>query len=184
MYHRAASLVVKSAGAGRGDVPVGPADQRVQLPPVVQAIMAHDPPRGDAVVVVGSGQRELGDDLQDYEAAVGGLQLHVHIAIQFTVDERDLPVDARAGGPPPAGCDLVDAGRPVQPRVGGQVAGQPSVGADRKSTRLNSSHRTISYAVFCLKKKTTLRDDKGFKERTTQLLMYVLAPMLLFVAWR
>src|SRR5437867_9268799 len=27
-------------------------------------------------------------------------------------------------------------------------------GLDRKSTRLNSSHRTISYAVFCLKKKT------------------------------
>src|SRR5207248_9327195 len=29
------------------------------------------------------------------------------------------------------------------------LEGQP----DRKSTRLNSSHRTISYAVFCLKKK-------------------------------
>src|SRR5437867_7543328 len=28
---------------------------------------------------------------------------------------------------------------------------------DRKSTRLNSSHRTISYAVFCLKKKIRLR---------------------------
>src|SRR5438067_8733455 len=27
--------------------------------------------------------------------------------------------------------------------------------ADRKSTRLNSSHVSISYAVFCLKKKTT-----------------------------
>src|SRR5256885_11317354 len=27
---------------------------------------------------------------------------------------------------------------------------------DRKSTRLNSSHLVISYAVFCLKKKTTL----------------------------
>src|SRR5207248_5756155 len=27
------------------------------------------------------------------------------------------------------------------------------VHTDRKSTRLNSSHRTISYAVFCLKKK-------------------------------
>src|SRR5437867_12984758 len=26
-------------------------------------------------------------------------------------------------------------------------------GLDRKSTRLNSSHRTIAYAVFCLKKK-------------------------------
>src|SRR5437879_8565062 len=29
----------------------------------------------------------------------------------------------------------------------------PSVRPDRKSTRLNSSHRCISYAVFCLKKK-------------------------------
>ena len=28
-------------------------------------------------------------------------------------------------------------------------------GIDRKSTRLNSSHVVISYAVFCLKKKTT-----------------------------
>src|SRR5688500_19343448 len=28
---------------------------------------------------------------------------------------------------------------------------------DRKSTRLNSSHLVISYAVFCLKKKTTLK---------------------------
>src|SRR2546430_9035715 len=28
--------------------------------------------------------------------------------------------------------------------------------ADRKSTRLNSSHSQISYAVFCLKKKNTL----------------------------
>src|SRR5207248_8162839 len=34
---------------------------------------------------------------------------------------------------------------------GGPHAGRD--GADRKSTRLNSSHRTISYAVFCLKKK-------------------------------
>src|SRR5207249_5305840 len=29
-------------------------------------------------------------------------------------------------------------------------------GLDRKSTRLNSSHVSISYAVFCLKKKTTM----------------------------
>src|SRR6266487_4221915 len=29
-----------------------------------------------------------------------------------------------------------------------------SSGSDRKSTRLNSSHPSISYAVFCLKKKT------------------------------
>src|SRR5699024_11667464 len=30
-------------------------------------------------------------------------------------------------------------------------------GGDRKSTRLNSSHVSISYAVFCLKQKTTRR---------------------------
>src|SRR5689334_24066749 len=30
-----------------------------------------------------------------------------------------------------------------------------SVATDRKSTRLNSSHSSISYAVFCLKKKKT-----------------------------
>src|SRR5205807_9951007 len=30
--------------------------------------------------------------------------------------------------------------------------------ADRKSTRLNSSHLVISYAVFCLKKKNNSRD--------------------------
>src|SRR3712207_7073936 len=31
--------------------------------------------------------------------------------------------------------------------------------ADRKSTRLNSSHANISYAVFCLKKKKVNRDS-------------------------
>src|SRR3712207_7916116 len=33
---------------------------------------------------------------------------------------------------------------------------EPCVARDRKSTRLNSSHANISYAVFCLKKKKTL----------------------------
>src|SRR3712207_8980799 len=33
--------------------------------------------------------------------------------------------------------------------------GETSANADRKSTRLNSSHANISYAVFCLKKKKT-----------------------------
>src|SRR5438034_10141535 len=43
------------------------------------------------------------------------------------------------------------------PHGGGDAAGAPDLvdGAqDRKSTRLNSSHTVISYAVFCLKKKT------------------------------
>src|SRR3712207_7792410 len=34
-----------------------------------------------------------------------------------------------------------------------EVVGEAADGADRKSTRLNSSHANISYAVFCLKKK-------------------------------
>src|SRR5438876_5620665 len=34
---------------------------------------------------------------------------------------------------------------------------------DRKSTRLNSSHPSISYAVFCLKKKKTETKDKRYK---------------------
>src|SRR5690242_21450651 len=33
-------------------------------------------------------------------------------------------------------------------------------GGDRKSTRLNSSHMSISYAVFCLKKKKKEENDK------------------------
>src|SRR5437763_4229940 len=51
---------------------------------------------------------------------------------------------------------------PVRPAAddGGEHAqsagefGADVVVEDRKSTRLNSSHRCISYAVFCLKKKT------------------------------
>src|SRR5690606_40353037 len=45
-----------------------------------------------------------------------------------------------------------------QVQVGGQVADRvetPLLAGDRKSTRLNSSHVKISYAVFCLKKKKT-----------------------------
>src|SRR2546426_6965300 len=35
----------------------------------------------------------------------------------------------------------------------------PTVSRDRKSTRLNSSHLVISYAVFCLKKKKRTKND-------------------------
>src|SRR5947199_4960252 len=46
-----------------------------------------------------------------------------------------------------------------EPRYGSRGRGDPRLagganrGSDRKSTRLNSSHLGISYAVFCLKKK-------------------------------
>src|SRR3712207_7877352 len=58
----------------------------------------------------------------------------------------------RAGGQQqrarPAGGDVA----PDQP----QRRDQAQPGEDRKSTRLNSSHANISYAVFCLKKKKTI----------------------------
>src|SRR5207248_9753574 len=53
-----------------------------------------------------------------------------------------------------SGCWIVNlaiVNRPAQPIYAGRRAQVEKV--DRKSTRLNSSHRTISYAVFCLKKK-------------------------------
>src|SRR5438874_13641022 len=60
-----------------------------------------------------------------------------------------------------------DGGALERKAVTGLVAGgcrgadprgaQPRQVEDRKSTRLNSSHVEISYAVFCLKKKTTTK---------------------------
>src|SRR3712207_7196908 len=48
----------------------------------------------------------------------------------------------------------------VRPAVGLESAGRGDLqhqhGEDRKSTRLNSSHANISYAVFCLKKKNDM----------------------------
>src|SRR5258707_10527539 len=37
-----------------------------------------------------------------------------------------------------------------------------SLPRDRKSTRLNSSHANISYAVFCLKKKNSMTNEPAF----------------------
>src|SRR5947208_7747843 len=58
--------------------------------------------------------------------------------------------------------DVGDRADPIAPRPEFRADGQadPRLGGrdeesiDRKSTRLNSSHQIISYAVFCLKKKT------------------------------
>src|SRR6266571_8406791 len=36
---------------------------------------------------------------------------------------------------------------------------------DRKSTRLNSSHMSISYAVFCLKKKKNIKKNLSFNKK-------------------
>src|SRR5690349_22282483 len=82
--------------------------------------------------------------------SVGVLQLHLggdRVVHALHVDEGVLQHPAHA---------LVD---------GHRLAASEQVGAageDRKSTRLNSSHVEISYAVFCLKKK------KKYKTREHQ----------------
>src|SRR5256885_12857515 len=69
----------------------------------------------------------------------------------YTTLFRSLALSLELLGPPPL--------RPFQasqcPR--GQRSRNPAqvFSRDRKSTRLNSSHLVISYAVFCLKKKNT-----------------------------
>src|SRR2546422_6663854 len=55
----------------------------------------------------------------------------------------------------------------AQHRAGAADAGLAS-DVDRKSTRLNSSHGYISYAVFCLKKKKKkLNTDRTYEDRST-----------------
>src|SRR2546426_7286934 len=74
----------------------------------------------------------------------------------YTLSLHDaLPISPRQAGQrthgaPPAG----PAGRRVTLFLVPQPE-QPVMLQDRKSTRLNSSHLVISYAVFCLKKKKT-----------------------------
>src|SRR5438874_3756222 len=46
--------------------------------------------------------------------------------------------------------------------------GQPVRHLDRKSTRLNSSHVEISYAVFCLKKKKKKKKKNKIKKKETR----------------
>src|SRR2546429_1697588 len=62
---------------------------------------------------------------------------------------RDRAVDGRGGGlvleRPGVGDDAAGGNGPAPQR--------PQEALDRKSTRLNSSHGYISYAVFCFKKK-------------------------------
>src|SRR3712207_7669585 len=62
---------------------------------------------------------------------------------------------AERGGVPRAAPSRDGRGRDRRNGHGHGVAVELLVQRDRKSTRLNSSHANISYAVFCLKKKST-----------------------------
>src|SRR5207253_1240757 len=76
-------------------------------------------------------------------------------------EHRDF--DGHLGGGLRDGLDLIDEHRSVRAERRGEhhldlgLFGSERHLADRKSTRLNSSHVAISYAVFCLKKKQTTK---------------------------
>src|SRR5258707_2778585 len=70
----------------------------------------------------------------------------------YTTLFRSLdPQEHRQPGHPHAVDQLAELGH-ARPHRGERLAAV-TVEEDRKSTRLNSSHANISYAVFCLKKK-------------------------------
>src|SRR5437763_11660882 len=76
--------------------------------------------------------------------STGGPRLYtlsLHDALPIFFGERIFPVGKNAAG----GIGVLFAAR--------GIGTADSSRRDRKSTRLNSSHRCISYAVFCLKKK-------------------------------
>src|SRR5690606_39475211 len=95
-------------------------------------------------------------------AATGGAQ-----------EGADRRVARGAGGGPPAGAAHVGE---HDVRHGGE---QRRPDRDRKSTRLNSSHVKISYAVFCLKKKNIIQKVKNasdfYKSCKTNCIMLHLA---------
>src|SRR3712207_7779231 len=66
--------------------------------------------------------------------------------------DRAVPRARRASDRGGARLSMLVLARTAGPRPQGHGGPQ---GAERKSTRLNSSHANISYAVFCLKKKKT-----------------------------
>src|SRR5690242_21046782 len=60
-----------------------------------------------------------------------------------------------------------DRGDPASPRAvpPDRRGARARAGRDRKSTRLNSSHMSISYAVFCLKKKKKKTNKNNKKKK-------------------
>src|SRR5947207_5854149 len=86
----------------------------------------------------------------------------------YTTLFRSRPREPVAGGEDAVDVVLPDLVRELDRRVR-PVRHEHPLRTDRKSTRLNSSHTVISYAVFCLKKKKTTQTKKNTTTyRTTQ----------------
>src|SRR5690606_41644700 len=95
---------------------------------------------------------------------ISTLSLHDALPILGNVDDRRFPGHQRGESPHLVQVDIRmvtqsplhgSAGVVVLHAVADIGLKVATVALDRKSTRLNSSHVKISYAVFCLKKKKT-----------------------------
>src|SRR2546429_7137336 len=71
----------------------------------------------------------------------------------YTTLFRSVPRQGRSGRSQLSGAAAFTGKAACRRSDGRDHRGQSGGGLDRKSTRLNSSHGYISYAVFCLKKK-------------------------------
>src|SRR2546422_7134724 len=82
--------------------------------------------------------------------------LSLHDALPISPAPSCTPEGDDLSAPRPRRRGSRRGGLPQRRRRGSQrlFAGWREIQSDRKSTRLNSSHGYISYAVFCLKKKT------------------------------
>src|SRR5207253_3703311 len=80
----------------------------------------------------------------------------------------DLPADAESQAGAAVAVFVGLLGREERLENHAQLLGRDADARDRKSTRLNSSHVAISYAVFCLKKKKQTNDitENERRERT------------------
>src|SRR5207248_9530355 len=78
----------------------------------------------------------------------------------YTTLFRSRPERRRLRGRRPAGGGRAAPGAGTDAASDGSGRRPPAYRGDRKSTRLNSSHRTISYAVFCLKKKKNNKNEQ------------------------
>src|SRR3989449_10133678 len=111
------------------------------------------PPRGEEVVDHARAEHPGRQAGQDAEAE-GHREAAYGAAAELKQDEPraeggDVRVADRVPGPLVAGLDRRARGLPQAQLLADALEDEQ----DRKSTRLNSSHGYISYAVFCLKKK-------------------------------
>src|SRR5207247_3257448 len=120
-----------AGGQGRGAPPGGDLPLRNRLR-TAEIVFRAAPPRGIDSEDAGGGSVKKGDQATN------------------RISRRTLLKGAAAAATAPVLAACVGQ---QNTGAGGGASGSPAAASDRKSTRLNSSHEWISYAVFCLKKK-------------------------------